>query len=608
MPDKLIRTLGASVILIALAVMAAIQIGFGEPSPPVEIVDAAPGTSSTVGPTLESASESAPSSAPASFTYRIGLQGAPSTYNFWEYFGSPQTVWDAYVLGPTKGSLYRLESSTQSLVPELASEQVSPTWGDAGWHVVVPIGDDHSWSDGVPVTAYDFEFTFDTVRRLDLGGQWLAVFPDVVDDVSAIDEKTLDVSFSERPSLEVWPYGVGTAPVLAAHFWEQSVGTASDSTDLYELDPDGDPASGPLELVDTSSEVLASRANPGYGGDLPDTVEYKIFPSEGELVEALESGAIDTLISPKGLTPSQSASLSARPEVATVASPGFGIRYLSFNLERAPMDDLEFRRAVALLLDRDALGNEVDAEPASTLLPKDLAAWFDEGIATEIEDLHEKEPAEALEEALTGLRSAGYSWDVEPEMTEDGLRAGSGLEIDGRGPATLTVLTAGDSYEPSRNAYAQRVAETIALLGFEVIPVVTDFDTVVDLTFTPNDEGDLQYDMALLGWSLGNPGLPSFYADLFRSGSANNNTGYASDEFDALLDLYEAANDVETAQIVLWEMERMLADDLPILPLYSSRVIEAYRSDSIVFETELGLGGIQGTSGGIQIVSKVTDG
>lgn len=603
MPSRMIRTLGASVILAVLAVAAAIQLDAGEPATAVEIVaDAVPTTKSSPAPNDSGVETTQPPSDP--FVYRIGLLGAPTTHNFWSYFGSSPTVWDAYVLAPTKGSLFRLDPATQTLVPDLAGGMATPTWDESGWHVVVSLRGDNAWSDGAPVTAGDFEFTFDVVRDLGLSGQWADVFSSAVTDVIAIDDYTIDITFSARPSLDVWPHGVGTAPVMAEHHWRDVAAAAGDARTLFSSTGTGDPASGPVALVSIHPDRIVSRANPGYHGDAADIVEYKIYPGMEAVSGALVAGEIDTMLSPRGLTADEAGALSTSSGMSMVTSPVFGVRFLGFNMNRAPMDAIEFRRAVAFLMDRERLSSEITgAEAARSLLPEASAAWYDparaEGIAAE----GAADPAATFAGLVEALGAVGYSWSSAPSYTDSGVVAGEGLTVDGNEPAVLTILTSGDSHDPSRTAYAARVATAIELLGFDVVPVTTDFDTVIDLTFTPDGGGELRYDMAILGWSLGNPGLPSFYEDLLGSGSPANNSGYSNPEMDRLIALYGTATDVEEARALLWEMEALVARDLPYLPLYASQIVEVYRSDLVAFEVTPGLGGIQGTLGGLESVT-----
>jgi ABC-type transport system substrate-binding protein len=604
MPNQFLRSLGASIIVLALVVAGVIQVTNREPATSVEIPETS--DSAATAAVDAAADDLVEVTQPVEpFLYKVGLLGAPTTFNFWAFYGLPPTVWDSYVLSPTKGSLYRLDADSLTLMPDLAHETITPTWDEDGWKVTVPLRPGGAWSNGKDLTAADIAFTFDTVRRLELGGQWLTAFPDEVVSVVALDPATVEVRFEGRPSLDVWPFGVGTAPIMSADYWEGPAAGTGEASELFALGADGDPASGPLEIVESDEATVTSRSNPGYPGRQGQIVEYRIYSGTAEALRGLEAAEIHTVLSPRGLSIAERNALDSVDGLDTITSPMFGIRYLAFNMDRSPMNSIEFRQTVALMLDRNELADRVaGSEPARTLLPPTNSTWYDTAKAESIGEIAPDRPAR-LAEQVAALQEIGYTWTVQPSMADGAFVAGSGLRLDGQPPAPLTILTSGDSFDPARAAYAEEVASAIRLLGFEVTTVTTDFDTVIDLTFTRGDDGALQYDMALLGWSLGNPGHPSFYGDLLGSESEANNTGYASPEMDDLIRRYEKAHDLVTAQSLVWEIEALQAGDLAYLPLYSSQIVEAYRSDIIAFSSLPGLGGIQGSLGAFHLVAPV---
>jgi ABC-type transport system substrate-binding protein len=427
--------------------------------------------------------------------------------------------------------------------------------------------------------------------------------------MSALGDNELRIEFTERPTLAVWPHSPGLAPVMPRHVWESSV-EGIEKAELYALDGMVDVGGGPLALSVITDSLITSIANPGYPSRAtPDFVEYHIYADEFEAVAALGEGVIDSILSPKGLTVDHLKLLEEGSPVTVEKSPANGVRYLGFNLNREPMSDPAFRSSLALLLDRDGLAasNPAGGSVAQSFVSESNPRWFDPESVANNASLYEGELASRLETALGGLREAGYSWVTEPTSDNDGeIVAGTGLEIGGVVPSPLTILTSGDTYDSSRPLYAAEIAETLRWFGFEVRPVETDFDSVVDLTFTPGDDGVLHYDMYLLGWSLGSPALPGYYRLLFASDGVMNNTGYSSNEFTKQLETYEGSYTFNNAREALWTMERTLATDLPYLLLYTSEITEAYRSDRVVYGVSASLGGIQGRLGGIGDVSPVS--
>ena len=607
MPQKSIRAVGASVILVGVAVAAILQVGpRGDRSAVALTPERLVTTTSEVAAT-DSEPVEPTTTTTIPFTYRMGVLAGISTDNFWAFYGTQPSVWNSYVLGPTKPALFKVDPLTSELVPELARSAADPSQESGRWVVELELRDDMAWSDGEPVTAGDVAFTFRTVRSLELGGSWATAFPETVASMEAISEHMLRIEFVNRPSIGVWPDAVGTAPIMAEHVWADDVAGAQ-SAELYAAPGADDVYGGPLALVEVTEELIVSVYNPGYPLDsTPNTVEYHVYEDEASAVEALIDAEIDAILSPKGLS-AESRRLAEVEESITIdISPANGVRYLGFNLERRPMSDAEFRKALALVLDREGLVGAVGdgSQVAYSFVRDSNALWYDDAEASSVRDLYAGDLEVRLDKAINGLRAGGYAWETEPQIAPDGsVTPGIGLTIDGLPPAPLTILTAGDSYDPARPEYVAEIANALGLFGFDVRPVVTDFDTVVDLTFSEPGDGPRQYDMYFLGWTLGNPSLPDYYRPLFAADGVMNNTGYQNPEFDQLLASYESSTSIEEARERLWAMEQTLAEDLPYLLLYTTEIAEAYRSDRVTFGIGESIGGIQGRLGGIGDVNQ----
>ncbi|MFZ0012919.1 MAG: ABC transporter substrate-binding protein [Acidimicrobiia bacterium] len=605
MQDRTLRTIGASAVLAGIAIAGVFQIGSRVDASPADII--ATDTDHTVAVETQQPDTLPSTTVPEPFVYRLGVLSGVSTDNFWAYYSEQPSVWNSYILGPTKPALFTLDPGTGTLEPELIRGDATPTWDGNGWRVRLELTEGLSWSDGEPVTAHDLAFTFDTVRKLELGGSWADAYPEGIESINADGDYSLRIEFEKRPDLSVWPHGVGLAPVMPEHAWADLV-AGKTAKDLYAMSGASDVSGGPLALASTSDTLIVSTANPGYPGETPDIVEYHVYETEADLVAALGADEIDSLLTPKGVTKEQLGTLETDDSVAVITNPANGIRYLGFNLTREPMSNIAFRSALALLLDREELAETISqsGQAAWSMVPAANGQWFDPDADAENRDRYAGDLGGRLEKAVADLTAAGYAWTKPPALGADGaLVAGEGLTIGGRPPQPLTILTPGDEYDTARPVYVQHIADTLAILGFDTRPVETDFDTVVDLAFTKGDDGELHYDMYLLGWTLGSPAHPQFYRPLFATGGEMNNTGYTSKTFDKALAAYESAFTSEAALDALWKMEQTLSVDLPYLPLFTSQLTEVYRSDRVAFGVEESLGGLQGRLGGIGDVRQI---
>ena len=76
-----------------------------------------------------------------------------------------------------------------------------------------------------------------------------------------------------------------------------------------------------------------------------------------------------------------------------------------------------------------------------------------------------------------------------------------------------------------------------------------------------------------------------------------NRGGYSNPEFDRLADGLLSETDLEEARKKVFKMQEFLADDLPYVVLFTTPILETYRSDRLEFPYTDSLGGIQDANG-----------
>jgi len=103
--------------------------------------------------------------------------------------------------------------------------------------------------------------------------------------------------------------------------------------------------------------------------------------------------------------------------------------------------------------------------------------------------------------------------------------------------------------------------------------------------------------MWILGWGL-TPfadHLASFFScDEMELGGFNAG-GYCSDEFQALIDEFNVETDLDEALALVFQQQELLAEDLPYVILFTTPIVEAYRSSAIQFPYTENLDGLQTT-------------
>jgi len=78
----------------------------------------------------------------------------------------------------------------------------------------------------------------------------------------------------------------------------------------------------------------------------------------------------------------------------------------------------------------------------------------------------------------------------------------------------------------------------------------------------------LDYDVARAGW-IGDYGDPMTFLDMWVTGGGNNNTGWGSEKYDALIRQAQSEQDLAKRAGILLEAEKIVVEDeFPILPIY----------------------------------------
>jgi peptide/nickel transport system substrate-binding protein len=254
--------------------------------------------------------------------------------------------------------------------PRLVTEIPSVDNGgvsEDGLVITMNLRDDIVWSDGTPITAADFIFTYQMV--VDPANTVASVYPyDYVASVEGIGDRTVVMTFSEPFSpweSTLW-HGLLPKHVLEPVF--QSKGSIDEAP--WNLAPTV--GCGPLDFVkwESGSYVQFVR-NPNYwlGASRLDEVFVQIVPDDASQTAALIAGDADLGTFPplSDVPRLQAAGL----EILTINSgyaEGWFFDYRETALPGAL--DLKVRQAVAMAIDREAINRDLLqglSVPANTL-------------------------------------------------------------------------------------------------------------------------------------------------------------------------------------------------------------------------------------------------
>ena len=164
--------------------------------------------------------------------------------------------------------------------------------------------------------------------------------------------------------------------------------------------------------------------------------------------------------------------------------------------------------------------------------------------------------------SFTPPGSAGYEPDTEvpfnPELARS-LLADSGYE-NGEGFPVLEILfNTQEGHRKIALAIQQMWQEN---LGISVELVNQDWKVYLAREMT----GDFQISRA--GW-IGDYEDPNTFLDTLRPNRGNNKTGWENKEYDRLLEIANSTNEQSLRYKYLMEAERLLISEMPIIPIYT---------------------------------------
>lgn len=644
-----------AIIAIFAMVAAACGSGSDEETTPEETAATTAATSATTEGTTATttgateATEGTEPPAPTGFTYKLAIFSDPTTDNAWAYYDTESDVWNQYVLAPSVPSLYTLSFPNYTLVPSIASDIEPPIGAAEGdnWVIDVNIQEGLTWSDGSPMTANDVAFTVGTVQSLGLGGNFLAAYPlaaeddpDTEDDesaegiisVEALSDTMVRFTWSSQPGLAQWQFGAAQGPIFSQAFWGTHVDAAGEAGDLYAVSGAGAPSGGPMvydsrepgafartvanandpdtgsvnraydtggyeyeggqsyTVGDTSGNVVAEwTAGPNASESI-----YSVYETQDAAVLALRDGEVDFLLNPLGLQRGLQATVLEAGDLDVITNASNGFRYLAFNTRSFPGSDLAFRQAIACMIDKEFMANNVlqgVAIPLNSLVPPGNAFWANPTIGAYCDGQTQEE---RVNSSIAILEEGGWTWSTKPEWNADNrdvIPKGEGLRgPGGQSLSELELLAPGPGYDPLRATYSLFIEDWANDLGIPVSAEPTGFSVIVDRVFGPTD-----WDMYILGWGVTT--YPDYVVDFFVSSADSaaggfNTPGYSNPDYDELGDQLKAETDVNAAAALVREMDAIIAQDVPYVVLFTTPVLETYRN-TLDFPATTTLDGLQ---------------
>ena len=446
------------------------------------------------------------------------------------------------VLSSLFEGLANMDAATMAPVPGAAE---SWTISDDKRVYTFVLRHDGRWSNGEPVTARDFVYSWRRMLSPGLAAEYayllhclkngkafnegkITDFNEV--GVKALDDYTLEVTL-ENPT----PYFLG----MQIHYAWFPVHRAAiekfgkmDERDTAWTRPGNFVCNGPFGLAEWwPNEVLRVTRNPFYWNAAAvrlDGIEY--YPIDNLQTEERSFRAGELQITSDIPLSKVEVYRRKHPELLNT-HPYCGVYFYRMNVTRPPFTDKRVRQAFSLALDREQLVHAVlkGGEPAAYSLTPPNTGGYSSAAKVSFD----------VERARSLLAEAGYP--------------------DGKGLPPVEIL-----YNTSENH--KRIAEAIQrmwrqTLNADVRLMNQDWKVYLSSLNT------LDFHMARSSW-IADVLDPVNFLECFLTNGGNNRTGWSSPDFDRLIGQAYAEADESARVRLLQEAEAILLEESPIIPIY----------------------------------------
>jgi peptide/nickel transport system substrate-binding protein len=548
-----------TILIVVTLVILLAACGGGAAQPEVSNEGSAPAEQPAEGNTGQAEStEPAQESGATGGTVRFGWNGSPDTLNpgtfvLYESYVIADLVYDAMFDLQLDGTF------TPSLAESYDVSEDGKTW-------TFKIKQGVKFHDGQPLTAKDVAFTYNYYRS-HADFPYMSSYGEKFESVEATDDTTIVIKLTEPiPNIEnqlAYQY------ILPEHIWSQYTDDTA-AVEFENLEMIGSSAFKMVEYKQNEFVRLAANDDHFAGRPKVDEVIFQTFANPDALVQALVTGQVDVV---KDISGTAVPTLRNNQDIGLViGSPRDpSVRDIIFNQvtpENCPPDDGKCTGHPALL-DRNvrlALAHATDkqniidvamlglATPGLTLVPDTMGDWYNP-----LEDY-----AFDIAKANQILDEANYK-----DTDGDGVRE----MPDGSKPLNFRLYWPNDIPEAPR--IADLLADSWGQIGVKVEPQAFDPDALTTACCPAFD-----FDIMIWGWAWGPD--PEGPLSVYRTSdipTGSSETGYSNPKFDELYEQQAIELDREKRRQIVWEMQKIIFDDVVYIIPYYQQDVQAYRKD-----------------------------
>jgi peptide/nickel transport system substrate-binding protein len=390
------------------------------------------------------------------------------------------------------------------------------------------------FSNGDALTSADVKFSFDRMLKINDGAGPAIMFP-MLDRVSTPDAGT--VVFHLK-------YADATFPSKIASGAGSIVDHQQYATNALRKDNEA-VGSGPYKLDSFSDDKAVFSVNASYKGTVKvknTGVALKFFHGDqAGLRKALQSKQID--VAYRGLAADDIAKIQNQSAtdsgINVVEGTSAEVQHLVLNMDDPVTGKLGVRKAIAYLLDRDALVSDVyqgTATPLYSIVPSGVT-----GHSTSFFDTYGAHPSQS--KAADALRTEGIT-----------------------GKVKLTLWSTPSRYGPATDQEFKAIAKQLNASGL--------FDATVKSVAFGQYEKDIaagKYGVYVKGWVPDYPDPDNFTAPFFGKGNVLSNNYTNRTITGSLIPKTAAQSDRASTEGDYGKLQDLVAQDVPVIPVWQAK-------------------------------------
>ncbi|MGE5578234.1 MAG: peptide ABC transporter substrate-binding protein [Syntrophothermus sp.] len=406
---------------------------------------------------------------------------------------------------------------------------------------------DAKWSNGDPVTAYDFEYSWKRALAPETASEYAYQLYYIKNGeeyntgkikdanevgVKAVDAKTLKVTLRA-------PTAYFLSLVAFPTYLPLNKKAVEAGGDTWYTKPETLVSNGPFKLAKWAhQDRIELVKNPTYWDaknvKLDKLVMYMVEAESTELT-MFETGQLDL-----GHYPPRPEMPRLIAEKKVKFTPYLGTYYYFLNVNKPPFDNPKVRRAFALAINRKQIVEKVSKAGE---LP--AMAWVPYGIP-------DAKPG-------TDFRKVGGEYFKDNDVeTARKLLAEAGYP-DGKGLPPIEIL-----YNTNENHKA--IAEAIQEMWKKALGAnVTITNQEWKVYLQSRDEG--RYQVARAGW-IGDYVDPMTFIDMMMTDNGNNDSFWGDKKYDELVKVAQTTTDPKKRYKAMHDAEKILMDAMPLIPIY----------------------------------------